>query len=134
MPVSFKQPISIKAFKKTPQEDLVLCDECGGFNALGRVAVKIECATCGGTGYDNYYTEMVIPGYYRPGAVKRWDQQSGGVVFLGECSVKVDAKYGAAIASAQFLEVNGQRWNFARIADPGTTLGQPRLLLALNRK
>lgn len=101
---------------------------------MGRVAVKIDCSTCDQTGYDNYYTQHLIPAYYRPGAVKEWDANRGGTVFLGECGIKVDAVFEDILSRTMFLEVNGIRWNFTRLSDPGLSYGQRRIRMALSRK
>lgn len=101
---------------------------------MGRVAVKVDCDACDQTGYENYYTEHTIPAYYRPGAVKRMDQLAGGVVYLGECSIKISIDYASLIARSMFLEFNDIRWNFTRMSDPGVSMGQARIVLALSRK
>lgn len=134
MPVSFKQRIFVTAYTKTPADELILCSDCGGLNALGRVAVQIDCTTCNMTGYENYYTAATIPAYYIPGGIKRWDVQRGGVVYNGEAAIKVDAVYEDSINSAEYLELDGIRWQFTSVSDPGKAFGQRRLLLALNRK
>lgn len=134
MPVSFKRSISVKVYKKTPSDQLVFCSVCGGINALGRVAVKVDCTACDGTGYENFYTIGTMGAYYIPGGIKRWDVARGGVVYEGQAGLKVDAAYEEAINGAEFLEFGGIKWQFASISDPGLTFGQRRLLLALTRK
>jgi len=134
MPVSFKRPINVEVYSRTPADQLVFCDECGGLNALGRVAVKIDCDACDTTGYENFWTIRTIVGYYIPGGIKRWDIQRGGVVYQGEAGLKVDAVLEDLLADADHLQFDGIKWQFTSISDPGQALGQRRLLLALSRK
>ena len=134
MPTSFKRSILISLYSKTPTAQLIFCDECGGLNAMGRVAVKVDCTACDTTGYSNYWTIKQISAYYIPGEMKRWDSQRGGYVSLGEVGLKVNSSYSALINEASFLEFNGIKWNFASISDPGHAFGQERLILALSRK
>lgn len=134
MPVSFKRPIRISVYKKTDSDDLVFCSVCGGINALGRVAVKVDCTNCEGTGYENYYTIQDMPAYYIPGGIKQWDILRGGVVYQGQAGVKVDAIYESVLNGAEFIEFEGIKWQFTSVSDPGRSMGQRRLLLALSRK
>lgn len=134
MPVSFKPPITVQVYSRTPADQLVFCEECGGLNALGRVAVKIDCAACDTTGYENFFTIREIPGYYIPGGIKRWDIQRGGIVYEGQSGLKVSADYEDLLADATHLAFNGIQWHFNSISDPGQPLGQRRLLLSLVRK
>ena len=134
MPTSFKRQILVKVYTRTPASDLIFCDACGGLNAMGRVAVNIECTVCDGTGYLNYYTIQDVPAYYIPGGIKRWDVQRGGVVYAGEAGLKVSDVYEDTLRDAEFIEFNGIKWQFSTVSDPGDSFGQRRLLLALNRK
>ena len=135
MTTSFKRPILISLYSKTPSSDLIFCSECGGINALGRVAVKVDCTTCDKTGYSNYYTVVQIPAYYIPGGIKKWDAQRGGVVYQGESAIKVDKdKYEDLLNNSEFIEFNNIKWNFSSVANPGQAFGQERLVLSLSRK
>lgn len=134
MPTSFKTPKPITIVKKTPTDDLVLCDECGGLNAMASTAVKIDCPVCGTTGYSNYYQRIGATAYYRPGAIKRWDAQAGAVSYVGECSIKLDAKYKRILSQSEYVEFDGLKWRFSVQREPGEGFGQHRLVLALTRK
>lgn len=134
MPTSFKRPKTIIAYERTPEAELVFCSVCGGLNALGNVAVNIECDHCGGTGYDNKWTPIYMTSYYQPGAVKRWNPVAGGITYLGQCSVKVDARWRGILNNCDFVEMDGVQWNFLFNEDPGEAMGQSRLILALTRK
>lgn len=134
MPTSFKRPITVSLKVKTPENQLEFCSECGGLNAMGRVAVKIDCTACDTTGYSNYYTTYHIPAYYIPGGVKRWDAVRGGVVYQGESAIKLDSSYKSLLNSTEYIEFNNVKWNFSSISDPGASFGQERSVLALTRK
>lgn len=134
MPVSFKNMKSITIVKKTPTGELVLCDECGGLNAMASTAVKIDCPVCGTTGYSNFYKRIDAKASYRPGAVKRWDSIAGQLDFLGECSIKLDSRYKRLLATAEHIEMDGIAWRFNVLREPGESFGQARLVLSLTRK
>lgn len=134
MAVSFKRPIRVEVYTKTPSDDLVFCTVCGGINALGRVAKKIDCENCDGTGYENFFTIGTVTAYYIPGGIKQYDPVRGGVIYQGNAGLKVDAIYESVINGAEFIKFEGIKWQFTSISDPGRTMGQRRLLLALSRK
>jgi hypothetical protein len=134
MPISFKTPKPITIVKRTPQDDLVLCDVCGGLNAMASTAIKVDCTGCGTTGYSNFYTRISAMATYRPGAVKRWDAVAGSVSYTGECSIKLDARYKQILAASEHLEFDGIKWRFSVLREPGEGFGQHRLVLALTRK
>lgn len=132
--IGFKQLIPANLVVKTPEDELIPCSECGGINAMASVAAKIDCSTCGTTGWENPYQRLSIGVSYRPGAVKRWDQVAGAVSYIGECSVKLDANYLDILSVAKWIELNGAKWNFTIMRDPGRSFGQHRIVLALSRK
>lgn len=134
MPVSFKNPKSIVILKKTPSAELQLCDVCGGLNAMASTAVKINCEGCGTTGYSNFYSRIHAMASYRPGAVKRWDHVAGQLDYSGECSIKLDSRYGRLLATAEHIEMDEVAWRFNVLREPGEALGQRRLVLSLTRK
>lgn len=134
MPVSFKNQKPITILKRTPQADLVLCEVCGGLNAMASTAVKINCDGCGTTGYSNFYRTINAMASYRPGAVKRWDHVAGQLDYLGECSIKLDSRYKQLLATAEHIEMDGIEWRFNVLREPGEAFGQPRLVLSLTRK
>lgn len=101
---------------------------------MGNVAVKVDCTECDGTGYENYFTIVNLPAYYRPGPVKRWNAIAGRLDYLGDCSIKVDVTYNDVISQSHHLEFNGAQWSFNFLRDPGAAMGQPRLAFALTRK
>lgn len=134
MPVSFKVPKDIAIVKRTPSGELVLCDECGGLNAMASTAVKVDCTGCGTTGYSNFYKRINAKASYRPGAVKRWDSVAGQLDYLGECSIKLDSRYERTLAAAEHIEMDGIKWRFTILRKPGESFGQARLVLSLARK
>ena len=134
MPISFKSPITVTAFQKTPTENLVFCSVCGGINALGNVAVKIDCTACDTTGYSNFYTEITLPAYYTPGGIRRWNAESGAVSYSGECTIKLDARYKDFLDDTVFIEFGGIRWQFNIMEDPGSAMAQGRLILVMSRR
>ena len=134
MPVSFKPLIPISIVKRTPSGELVLCDVCGGLNAMASTAVKINCEGCGTTGYSNFYIRIDAMASYRPGAVKRWDSAAGQLDYLGECSIKLDSRYKRLLDTAEHIEMDGVEWRFAVLREPGKAMGQSRLVLSLSRK
>lgn len=110
------------------------CSECGGINALGRVAVKIDCTTCDTTGYENYWTTYSIYGIYRPSAPRRWDAVAGQVVYKGDASIKISEADKPLLDRATHLEFNGVQWDFSMERDAGTALGQTRYIYNVTRK
>ena len=134
MPTSFKRRKDITIVKKTPTSQLEFCDTCGGINAMASTAVKVDCPECGTTGYKNFWTRIGAKAYYRPGAVKRWDAVAGALSYLGECSIKLDARYKNLLASASHIEFDDAEWRFNVLREPGEGFGQHRLVLALTRK
>ena len=134
MPVSFKPPRLLYIVTKTPQEDLEFCDVCGGINAMASTAVKVNCESCGTTGYSNYYTRTPVFGSYRPGGDKRWNPVEGAVSYFGECSVKLPAIIGPFLEEAVHIEMDGTPWNFNVMRTPGAAFGQERIVLSLSRK
>ncbi len=134
MTFSFKPTKPITLVMKTPDADLEFCDVCGGLNTRSRTAIKIDCENCGGTGYENPYQRIMAKASYRPGAVKQWNTQAGALDYLGETSIKLDAKYKTALANAEWIEMDGIEWKFTTLREPGEAMGQHRLVLALARK
>ncbi len=135
MPTSFKRPITVSAYQKTPTEDLIECTgSCGGLNARGRVAVTIDCDDCDQTGYSNFWTVVQLQAYYSPDVVQRWDSVHGGLSFVGECSLKFDAKWRDVLSHTDHFYFNGANWGFHFLEDPGVSMGQPRLIYALSRQ
>lgn len=133
MPVSFKRPKKITIVKRTPEDDLELCDDCGGINAMASTAVKVDCSACDSTGYSNFYMRYNRTAYYRPGSFKRWDAQAGGLTYVGDCSIKVDSSHADEINGASFIEMDGVAWKPSVIREPGEGFGQSRLVIALTR-
>jgi hypothetical protein len=125
---------SINIVRKTPTGALVLCDVCGGLNAMASTAVKIDCTGCGTTGYSNFYNTIPASASYRPGAVKRWDSYAGQLDYSGECSIKLDLRYKRLLEAAEFIEMDGVEWKFNVLREPGESFGQARLVLSLTRK
>lgn len=107
---------------------------CGGLNAMASTAVKIDCTGCGTTGYSNFYSSIPTQASYRPGAVKRWDAVAGHVDYSGECSIKLSTQYREALATAEYIEMDGIKWRFTVLREPGEAFGQARLVLSLARK
>lgn len=134
MPVSFKNLKPITIVKKTPTSALVLCDVCGGLNAMASTAVKIDCEGCGTTGYSNFFTRIDALASYRPGAVKRWDSYAGQLDYSGECSIKLDSRYKRLLATADHIEMDETEWKFTVLREPGEAFGNARLVLSLSRK
>lgn len=135
MPVSFKPPIPVVAFVRTPEADLVECNTPGcGYNAAGKVAINVEDPVCGGTGFLNYWTQIPIEGYYTPQAIKRWNKVEGGFTYLGECGIKFDLRFAGVVDSASFLRLKGADWNFLSLAEKGVGVGNDRRAYALTRK
>lgn len=134
MPISFKPAITATFHKLTPTEDLVPCAVCGGPNLMGKVARNVSCTHCGGTGYDNYYSEISLPAYYTPRALTRWTGTEAGVVKFGDAQIKLDARYSDIVYDAKYVTVNGLDWNLQRVRDPGVALGQARVILALSKR
>jgi hypothetical protein len=134
MPVSFKNLKPITIVKKTPTAALVLCDVCGGLNAMASTAVKINCEGCGTTGYSNFWTRIAALASYRPGAVKRWDSYAGQLDYSGECSIKLDSRYKRLLATAEYIEMDEVEWKFTVLREPGESFGNARLVLSLARK
>lgn len=132
--VSFKSAIMAIFTLKTPTADLIPCTDCGGPNKMGKVSTKVDCTTCDQTGYENFWTQYVIPVYYSSRAYTRWNAVAGGLVQLGEATIKVDARHREIVNDAKFVHVRGADWLFQRVHEPGQTFGQERLILALSRK
>ena len=101
---------------------------------MASTAVKVNCEGCGKTGYSNFYTNIIANASYRPGAIKRWDAQAGQVDYSGECSIKLDSRYKEFLNTAEHIEMDGIKWNFHVLREPGEAFGQPRLVIALTRK
>jgi hypothetical protein len=101
---------------------------------MGNVAVKVDCTECGGTGYDNLWTEVTLPAYYTPGPVKRWNPVAGGVTYFGNCLIKLNAQYRAAFDNCDYVEMDGVQYDFVFMENPGEGMGQKRLVIALSRK
>jgi hypothetical protein len=133
MVTSFKPTIQIKLITRTPEDDLIYCTECGGIQAMSQTAIKINCDNCGGTGYENLYTEVPVLATYRPGAVRRYGYESGALVTLGDCSIKLDYKYKELLDISKHIEMDGVNWKFTYVAERGAAMGQPRIVLALSR-
>lgn len=134
MTFSFKNPKSVALVYRTPEEDLVFCEVCGGINARARASAKIDCTECDGTGYQNLYSRVFVSASLRPGAVTRWNVQAGALDILGECGIKLDGKYKNFLSSTEWIEMDGAEWKFTTTREPGEALGQHRLVLALTRK
>jgi hypothetical protein len=132
--IGFKQTKPIKLITRTPPEDLVYCDVCGGINAMASTAVKIDCTACGTTGYQNLWSSIDAAASYRPGAIKRWNQVAGAVDYIGECSIKLDIRYKDFLPQIEWIEMGGTKYAFTFLRDPGEAFGQPRMVLALSRK
>lgn len=111
-----------------------MCDVCGGLNALGNVSVKVDCTACSQTGYQNFFTTVTVPAYYRPGVVKRWNIQRGGYDLVGDMTIKVDAQWASLLERSTHLDFKGVAWHFTQLRDPGAAMGQERIVLALYRK
>ena len=134
MPTTFKnlKPIQIRA--KTPQEDLILCTECGGLQAMAQTSIRLDCDNCSGTGYENYYQTFNANASYRPGSISRWNQVEGRVDFFGDCSIKLDYSYKSLIDRASHILMDGILWKFQLLREPGEAMGQKRIVLLLSRK
>lgn len=101
---------------------------------MARTAVKIDCSGCGTTGYENFWRTTTIPGFYRPGALKRWDINAGAIVYDGDASIKLHPQYESLMASATHIEFDGAEWMFRQMRDPGKAMGQRRLVYSVTRK
>lgn len=101
---------------------------------MARAAVKIDCETCDTTGYENFWTQRNIRGYYSPRAVRRWNTEAGALVYAGDATVKVDAQYADLLHRATHIGFRGVLWNFSFEHDPGAGMGQHRLVLSVTRK
>jgi hypothetical protein len=134
MPISFKPLKNITIVRRTPTASLVLCDVCGGLNAMASTAVKVDCTGCGTTGYSNFYSDIYAQASYRPGSVKRWDSVAGQLSYLGECSIKLDSRYKRILEAAEYIKMDGIDWKFSILREPGEAMGQARLVLSLSRK
>lgn len=136
MPVSFKPPVDVIAFLRTPEADLIECDTPGcGYNPQGQVAINPHDPVCSGTGFKNFYTQIPIEGYLLdPREVRVWNQVEGGYTFLGQVGIKFEPKYAAIVDSAAFLRYNGVDFNFLSLSERGTGIGNDRQAYALTRK
>ena len=134
MPVTFKRSKLINIVIRTPDEDLVFCDVCGGVNAMASTAVKINCEGCGTTGYSNYWTTVPVSGSYRPGGERRWNATAGAIEYFGECAIKLPARYESLLTDASHIEMDGVNWKFNVLRSPGEGFGQKRLVVSLARK
>lgn len=134
MPMTFKNRINVHIVRRTPTEDLVYCEVCGGINTRARTAAKVDCANCDGTGYENLYEFIPVPAAYIPGPQKRWNATTGGVDYFGECTIKLDAGLKEVLSDAEYIQMDGANWAFTILREHGAALGQPRLLLSLSRK
>lgn len=134
MPISFKPATTATFYKKTAEADLVPCTVCGGLNAMGKVAKKVDCTACSQTGYQNPYTGINLPVFYTPRSFTRWTGSEGGLAAYGEAQIKVDIKYRDIVDVAKYVSVMGDEWNFQRVHIPGQAFGQQRMVLAITRK
>jgi hypothetical protein len=133
MPVSFKTMKRITIQVKTPEENLRFCTTCGGLQAMSNTALDLDCPTCAGTGYENMWTTVAADASYRAGAIQRWNYVTGGLDTLGECSIKLSYKYKDILERATHLVMDGVKWKFSMLRDPGEAMGQHRINLALSR-
>jgi hypothetical protein len=101
---------------------------------MASTAVKIDCTTCDTTGYENYWRTTYIPAYYSPGQLRRWDRNTGTVVYDGDSLIKIDQAYETLMSIATHVEFNGAKWSFRMLRDPGLAMGQRRLIYSLTRK
>lgn len=101
---------------------------------MARVAAKIDCESCGTTGYQNPYRMTSITGFYRPGVSKRWMLTQGQLDFGGQASLKVDVAHRDLLNRATHIAFNGVQWRFLMSRDPGAAMGQERIVLIVNRK
>jgi hypothetical protein len=131
---TFKSKIVVLLVRRTPPEDLVFCDVCGGINTRARAASKIDCTACGGTGYQNLYTPVPVSAAFIPGPQKRWNATTGGLDYFGECTIKLDASLEPILSEVEYIEWDGVKWAFNVVRRLGEALGQPRLMVALTRK
>lgn len=134
MAVSFKPAIMATFWLRTPKSELVPCTECGGPNIRGGVAQTVNCTTCDQTGYENYWTQIVLPVYYSPRAFTRWSADRGGLIQSGESQIKVDSRHKTIVNQAKWVHVKGVDWTFQRVHEPGQAMNQERMVLALARK
>lgn len=132
MPKGFKRNIEVGVVSRTATNDLVICPECG--DALSGSTMRLDCGTCDGTGFLNYWTTYYIPASFRSGAIGRFDQAQGAVVYYGECAIKIDYKYRNLFQSSSFVRMDGIDWKYLIVRTPGEALGQKRLVLSLTRK
>lgn len=134
MPTTFKNLKQIQIATKTPEEDLVLCTECGGLQAMAMSSIRLDCDNCDGTGYENLYTTSFASAAFRPGAIAQWNYAQGGVTYVGECSIKLDYRYRELLDSASYIVMDGISWKFSFLRQPGEALANKRVVLALSRK
>ena len=134
MPTTFKHKKQIRMALVIPEDEREQCTECGGLSAMAQTAIKIDCAVCDGTGWLAYYRFANAEASVRPGAIKRWNYQSGGLDYIGEQSIKIDYSYKALLDSAEFISMDGIDWKFTVLREPGEAMGQKRINLALSRK
>lgn len=134
MPISFKRAITATFYHRTPEDELIPCAVCGGANVRGKVAKKVDCTACSGTGYQNFFTGLTVPVFYTPRVFTRWDSSAGGLVRFGDAQIKLDSQFGDIVDAAKHVHVKGADWNFQRVHIPGEAFGQERIVLALSRK
>lgn len=130
MATGFRRPIQVTFHVPTPSGSLI--ETSGGHNAAGNVAISVLEGD--GTGYTNYWTDYTVPAQFIPGIAKRYDLQSNGFRFLGECSIKVDTQYTGIINSGSHLTIGDVEWDYSRLAERGAGFANDRLILVLNRR
>ena len=134
MTVSFKPPVPITIFKKTPTDQLIECMDCGGANRAGATVQDLGCNSCDLIGYTNFWTGYKAQAYRSPRHAQRWNPTIGGVSFSGEAAIKVDPKYAALLDGATHIKMDGIEWEFSREEPRGQGFGNDRIILILNRK
>ena len=101
---------------------------------MASTAVKVDCTTCDGTGYENYWLTATIPAFYSPLGVKRYDHVAGATSMDGDAQIKIANIYRDLLDSATHLVFGGSQWSFRMMRDPGQAMGQRRLIYTLTRK
>lgn len=132
MPTTFKNLIRVQVIFRTDPEDLIPCPLCG--DALPGSTIRLDCEICGATGYSNYWSSVTVPASFRSGAIGRFDQNLGSIVYYGECAIKLDYKYRDLFNSSSYVRMDGIDWKYHIVRTPGEAMGQKRLVLSLTRK